>query len=179
MATLIFDNSVPAGAHDQIRDAFDTAKAWATKVNKDFLKWNADNASLPRFNQLVNTYLGSRTDARYTAFDSSVRRIKNYLDGTENLIISFNGSPDEEKTYAYTSFNSGKLTLCRKFFSAPATGTDSAPGTILHELTHLLQNTDDHEYGKTKTKALASQSPHLAMRNADNFEYFCEDYCSN
>ncbi len=70
MATLIFDNSVPADKHDQIRDAFDTAKAWAAKVNKDFLIWNADNASLPRFHRLVNTYLGSRTDARYTAFDS-------------------------------------------------------------------------------------------------------------
>lgn len=67
--------------------------------------------------------------------------------------------------------------VCRAFWSAPMTGTDSKAGTLVHEMSHfnVVAGTDDHAYGQTNAKALALQDPALALDNADNHEYFAEN----
>lgn len=71
----------------------------------------------------------------------------------------------------------GYVTLCSLFWSAPATGTDSKAGTLIHESSHFTKNggTDDIAYGQTKAKALAKSSPAQAINNADSHEYFAEN----
>jgi peptidyl-Lys metalloendopeptidase len=67
--------------------------------------------------------------------------------------------------------------LCKAFWSAPVSGTDSRGGTIIHELSHFnaVAGTDDFAYGQTNAKALAISNPAKALDNADNHEYFAEN----
>jgi hypothetical protein len=60
-------------------------------------------------------------------------------------------------------------------------GLDSVGGTLVHELSHNLCETEDHEapngkscYGSANCLALAAQMSSRAWYNADNIEYFCE-----
>lgn len=80
--------------------------------------------------------------------------------------------------YAYVYPNSPYVVyLCKAFWSAPLTGTDSKGGTIIHELSHFtaVAGTDDHVYGQSGAKSLAISSPSQALSNADNHEYFAEN----
>jgi peptidyl-Lys metalloendopeptidase len=70
-----------------------------------------------------------------------------------------------------------KIYLCRVFWQAPLSGTDSKAGTLIHEMSHfdVVAGTDDVVYGQTGAKALAIDDPNLAITNADSHEYFAEN----
>lgn len=70
-----------------------------------------------------------------------------------------------------------KIYVCRAFWSAPMTGTDSKAGTLIHEMSHfnVVAGTDDWAYGQTDAKNLAKTNPTKALDNADNHEYFAEN----
>ena len=57
------------------------------------------------------------------------------------------------------------------------TGTDSKGGTLVHEMSHFnaVAATDDHAYGQSAAKSLATSNPTRALDNADNHEYFAEN----
>ena len=67
--------------------------------------------------------------------------------------------------------------LCRVFWQAPATGTDSKAGTLIHEMSHfnVTAGTDDWAYGQSAAKSLAISDPAKARNNADSHEYFAEN----
>jgi len=67
--------------------------------------------------------------------------------------------------------------VCNAFWTAPATGTDSKAGTLVHEMSHfnVVAATDDHVYGQTSCRGLATSQPNLAVQNADSHEYFAEN----
>jgi peptidyl-Lys metalloendopeptidase len=67
--------------------------------------------------------------------------------------------------------------VCKAFWTAPLTGTDSRGGTLLHELSHfdVVAATDDHVYGQQGAAELARTDPARAVRNADSHEYFGEN----
>ena len=73
-----------------------------------------------------------------------------------------------------------KINLGLAFFNAPATGQDSKLGAIIHEVTHffLTGNTDDVRYGRDDCLKLAVDDPDSALKNADSYEYFIEDWLS-
>lgn len=52
---------------------------------------------------------------------------------------------------------------------------DNPLGVLLHELSHIFCRTQDHQYGKSGCRALATNSPNLAANNADNHEYYAEE----
>jgi peptidyl-Lys metalloendopeptidase len=70
-----------------------------------------------------------------------------------------------------------KIYVCRAFWNAPMTGTDSKAGTLVHEMSHfnVVAGTDDHAYGQSAAKNLALSNPSLALDNADSHEYFAEN----
>jgi peptidyl-Lys metalloendopeptidase len=70
-----------------------------------------------------------------------------------------------------------KIYVCNAFWSAPMTGTDSKAGTLVHEMSHfnVVAATDDHAYGQSSCKSLASSNPTRALDNADSHEYFAEN----
>jgi peptidyl-Lys metalloendopeptidase len=80
--------------------------------------------------------------------------------------------------YAYVYPNDPyKIYLCKAFWTAPAKGTDSKAGTLVHEMSHftVVGGTDDYAYGQAAAKALAISDPLKAIANADSHEYFAEN----
>jgi peptidyl-Lys metalloendopeptidase len=69
-----------------------------------------------------------------------------------------------------------EIHLCKAFWNAAMTGTDSKGGTLIHETSHfdVVANTDDVVYGQTACRGLADTQPQNAIRNADSHEYFAE-----
>lgn len=81
--------------------------------------------------------------------------------------------------------------LCKLFFQKQShtgqarmklRGYDSVGGTLVHELSHNLCDTDDHEmpgggsaYGTADCLVLRARRQWRAWYNADNIEYFCEE----
>lgn len=67
--------------------------------------------------------------------------------------------------------------VCKAFWTAPLTGTDSRAGTLLHEMSHftVVAGTDDWAYGQAAAGALAGSAPARAVENADSHEYFGEN----
>lgn len=88
-----------------------------------------------------------------------------------------------DKPFAYAYPGSSWIGFCQRFFDAHHEGIDSQPGVVVHEMSHLSSGTDDVQmasgdtaYGVTAARQLARESPKLAARNADSFEYFVETY---
>jgi peptidyl-Lys metalloendopeptidase len=71
-----------------------------------------------------------------------------------------------------------QIYVCYYFFHAPNMGRDSAAGTLVHEMSHFnnVAGTDDYVYGAANAQQLAATNPRLAIKNADNYEYFAEDH---
>ncbi|WP_229425209.1 M35 family metallo-endopeptidase [Massilia sp. Se16.2.3] len=67
--------------------------------------------------------------------------------------------------------------VCKAFWSAALTGTDSKGGTLLHEMSHFdaVAGTDDHVYGQSGAAEMARTAPERAVNNADSHEYFGEN----
>jgi peptidyl-Lys metalloendopeptidase len=67
--------------------------------------------------------------------------------------------------------------VCKAFWSAPMTGTDSKGGTLVHEMSHfnVVASTDDWVYGQSGAASLAISNPSQAIDNADSHEYFGEN----
>ena len=74
--------------------------------------------------------------------------------------------------FAYTHKGDTTVWMCGAFWTAPANGTDSKAGTVVHEHSHCDADTDDLTYGQAGAKGLATGKPDQAVRNADNYEYF-------
>lgn len=84
----------------------------------------------------------------------------------------------KQNYYAYVYPNEPyTIYLCKVFWQAPATGTDSKAGTLIHEMSHfnVVASTDDWAYGQTNAKSLAISDPNKAIDNADSHEYFAEN----
>ena len=80
--------------------------------------------------------------------------------------------------YAYVYSNQPyKIYVCKAFWSAPMTGTDSKAGTLIHEMSHftVVAGTADNAYGQTAAASLALTDVQKALANADNHEYFAEN----
>lgn len=84
-----------------------------------------------------------------------------------------------KKTYYAYVYPSQPYTIhvCKAFWSAPMTGTDSKGGTLVHEMSHfnVVAGTDDWVYGQSGAASLAISNPSQAIDNADSHEYFGEN----
>jgi len=70
------------------------------------------------------------------------------------------------------------ISLCTLFWTAPSGlfELNSRAGVLIHESTHFLDigPTSDLQYGEDDARTLAKKNPKKAIKNADNYEYFCE-----
>ncbi|KAJ7910737.1 peptidyl-Lys metalloendopeptidase [Mycena leptocephala] len=85
--------------------------------------------------------------------------------------------PDQVIAYVYPD-NFGTIHICGGFWLLQATGTDSQGGTLVHEASHWsnIASTNDYAYGHVAAVELAQVEPNEAIANADNYEYFAENY---
>lgn len=120
------------------------------------------------------TWFGSYTSSRYATGKSHFNNISSAL-STQTVTINCGC---KKSYYAYVYPNDPyRIYVCRAFWSAPNTGTDSRAGTLIHETSHftVVAGTDDHVYGTSAAKSLAISNPDQALDNADNHEYFGEN----
>ncbi len=140
-----------------------------TMANDSVAYLNTGSAG-PRY----TTWFGDYTSSRYNTVASNFDKIKDAIDTKP---LTFDCSCNQNYfAYVYPS-QPYKVYLCKAFWSARETGTDSRAGTIIHELSHfnVVAGTDDLAYGQTNAKNLALSNPSKAIQNADSHEYFAEN----
>jgi peptidyl-Lys metalloendopeptidase len=150
---------------------------------------NAQNYSTESYNFLVGlptasratdaryvTWFGAYTSSRYSTVQSHYNSLKNAFSG-QTFQLDCDCASDNS-LYAFVYANQPyHVHLCGAFFAAPATGTDSKAGTLVHETSHftVVAGTNDNAYGQTACKKLATKNPAKAIDNADSHEYFAEN----
>jgi len=120
------------------------------------------------------TWFGALDAARGAKVTSNFTAIK---DAFDNKPVKIDCDCDEPYfAYVYPA-RPYTVWVCRAFWAAAVTGTDSRGGTLLHELSHfdVVAATDDHVYGQAGAAELARSAPERAINNADSHEYFGEN----
>ena len=147
-----------------------TARAAAANYSQDSWSYLASGLTGPRY----TTWFGTYTSSRYGTVRDNFAAIDNALD-TKSM--NFNCGC-KQNYYAYVYPNQPyNIYVCRVFWQAPTTGTDSKAGTIIHEVSHFnaVAGTDDIVYGQSGARSLATSDPNKAIQNADSHEYFAEN----
>lgn len=150
-----------------VTSAHNNAKTYAT---------NAENYlfGISSGTRRYTEWFGAFTTSRFNTVKAHFTSISDAMD-TAPVVYDCGCT---QNYYAYVYPNQPyKIYLCRVFWSAPLTGTDSKAGTIIHEMSHfdIVANTDDVVYGQTAARNLAITNPDNAIRNADSHEYFAEN----
>ncbi|WP_133478047.1 M35 family metallo-endopeptidase [Cognatilysobacter segetis] len=122
------------------------------------------------------TWFGSYTSSRYSTARQHFVNIDSAMDQNAGQVTINCGCNQSYYAYVYPT-RPYEIFVCKAFWSAPLTGTDSKGGTLIHEMSHfnVTAGTDDHVYGQTGAKNLAASNPDQALDNADNHEYFAEN----
>jgi len=148
-----------------------TARTDASNYAANALSYLTAGTQGPRF----TTWFGVYNSSRYNTVKSHFTTIKSAMDTAS---VTFDCGCKKKNVYAYVYANQPyKIYLCGVFWTAPATGTDSKAGTLIHEMSHftVVAGTDDWAYGQTAAKNLAISNPSQAVDNADSHEYFAEN----
>jgi peptidyl-Lys metalloendopeptidase len=167
LAAVSFSGRCSATQQSTLQSAHSAAK---TMANGSVTYLNGTPGSKPRY----TTWFGAYSSAGWNEVKGHFVNIKDALD---NKSIVYDCSC-KKSYYAYVyPTQPYKVYLCRAFWTAPLTGTDSKGGTIIHELSHfnVVAGTDDLAYGQTAAKQLALSNPAQARMNADSHEYFAEN----
>lgn len=120
------------------------------------------------------TWFGAYNSSRYSTVKSHYQSLNSAL---TNQTFTFDcGCKKQYYAYVYPN-RPYEVFLCRVFWNAPLTGTDSKAGTVVHETSHftVVASTDDWAYGQSACKSLAISSPAKAIDNADSHEYYAEN----
>ncbi len=122
------------------------------------------------------SWFGAYTSARYGNARQHFVAIDTAMDQSSGQVTINCGCNQSYYAYVYPT-RPYEIFVCRAFWSAPNTGTDSKAGTLIHEMSHfnVVAGTDDWAYGQTAARNLASSDPAKAVDNADNHEYFAEN----
>jgi peptidyl-Lys metalloendopeptidase len=131
---------------------------------------------------MARTTMGTRYTKWFGAVNSSrVSTIKSHFAAIKSTLatkpINVNcGCTDSSYAYVYPS-QPYTIYVCKAFWNAPLTGTDSKAGTLIHETSHftVVAGTDDWAYGQSAAASLAISNPSRAIDNADSHEYFSEN----
>jgi peptidyl-Lys metalloendopeptidase len=119
-------------------------------------------------------WFGTVSSTRVSTVRSHFANIKSTL-ATKPINVNC-GCTDTSYAYVYPS-QPYTIYVCKAFWSAPLTGTDSKAGTLIHETSHftVVAGTDDWAYGQSAAASLAISNPTNAVDNADSHEYFSEN----
>jgi len=119
------------------------------------------------------TWFGAYTSSRYSGVTSDYSNI--YSAMSTKAFVFYCDCTDSSYAFVYAN-QPYKVHLCGAFWSAPATGTDSKAGTLIHETSHftVVAGTQDYQYGQSACRSLAISNPSQAVHNADSHEYFAE-----
>ncbi|MFD0738350.1 M35 family metallo-endopeptidase [Lysobacter koreensis] len=122
------------------------------------------------------TWFGGYTSQRYSTASQHFVSIDGAMDQSGGQITINCGCNQSAYAYVYPT-RPYEIFVCRAFWTAPLTGTDSKAGTLIHEMSHfnVVAGTDDVVYGQAGARQLAISDPAAALNNADSHEYFAEN----
>jgi peptidyl-Lys metalloendopeptidase len=152
------------------QSALSAARTQAKAYAANAASYLGANNQGPRY----TTWFGVFASTRYNTVTSHFNAISSAM---QNAGIVFDCS-SKRNVYAYVYPNDPyKIYLGRVYWTAPAAGTDSQAGTLIHEISHFtnVAGTDDVVYGQAGAKSLAISNPDAAITNADSHEYFAEN----
>ena len=155
---------------EQLATAMDAGKAMAVDAHNYLVAGAGDKQYGPRY----GTWFGARDTGRAATVSKNFVAIR---DAFENKPVKIDcGCNEDYFAYVYPS-QPYAIYVCKAFWAAPVTGTDSRGGTLVHELSHfdVVAATDDHVYGQQGAAELARTDPARAVNNADSHEYFGEN----
>ena len=163
-------NSFNACTVDQqtlIAQARTQATTYATE-SKNYLHGHSSGT------QRYVEWFGAFTTSRYNTVTTHFDKISEAFNSAG---ITFD-CKCKQPYYAYVYPNQPyNIYLCKVFWQAPLSGTDSKAGTLIHEMSHfdVVAGTDDVVYGQAGARELADTDPNAAITNADSHEYFAEN----
>lgn len=130
-------------------------------------------SAVPSTDTAYRTWFGAYTSSRYSTVQSHYNNI--YSAFVNQRFTFYCDCTDSSYAYVYAN-QPYRVHLCGAFWNAPALGTDSKAGTLVHETSHftVVAGTQDYAYGQTACKSLATSNPTRAVANADSHEYFAE-----
>lgn len=169
MAASISYTGCSSSQQSAIATAVPNGATYATNA------YNYLNNTTPSGTARYTTWFGKYSSTNWSKVKTHYSNIKSTL---SSKALSFDCTCTEADTYAYVYPDQPYgYHLCGAFWSAPATGTDSKAGTLVHESSHFTVNggTQDYAYGQTAAKSLAKKTPSKAVMNADSHEYFAEN----
>ena len=122
------------------------------------------------------TWFGAYTSARFSTMQQHFVAIDNALDQNAGQVTIDCTCNQSYYAFVYPD-KPYQIHVCKAFWTAPLTGTDSKAGTLIHETSHfnVVASTNDWVYGQTNAKSLAISNPTNAVDNADNHEYLAEN----
>ena len=166
-AGLSFSGACTSTEQSSISSAMSSARTYANNASTYL---NGISSGTTRYTTWFGAYSSTNLNTARTHFTN----IKNAL--ANAAVVVDCSCNDSYFAYVYPA-SPYKIYVCNAFWSAPSTGTDSKAGTLVHEMSHfnVVAATDDHAYGQSAAKSLATSSPTRALDNADNHEYFAEN----
>ena len=123
---------------------------------------------------LYEMWFGPYDDTRSGKVAQNYGAIAHYLQTTPVIYDTEDFKSCEPDDSAWTRKGSNTVRLCKGFWEEGAQNVDSQWGTLIHEWTHAVCGTEDHEYGTRATRILATNDPVWAVENAENHQYFAE-----
>jgi peptidyl-Lys metalloendopeptidase len=156
------------------QSALVTARGNADTISADAISYLASHTSSSA-GARYTTWFGARDSGRYATVQGHYNSIDPVF---KNAAITFDCKCKQKNTYAFVYPDRPyEIHLCGAFWTAPAMGTDSKAGTLVHETSHftVVAGTDDWAYGQSACKSLALSDPVKAVDNADTHEYFAEN----
>ncbi|MFC5479810.1 M35 family metallo-endopeptidase [Massilia suwonensis] len=158
--------SCTASQQTTIASAISAAKT----MSNGSVSYMAQTTMGPRYTK----WFGTVTSSRQSTVKSHFTAIKDAFDN-KNVVVDC-GCNQNYYAYVYPT-QPYRIYVCKAFWSAPMTGTDSKGGTLVHEMSHfnVVAGTDDHVYGQSGAASLAISNPTQAVDNADSHEYFAEN----
>ena len=132
-------------------------------------------SATPSATARFTTWFGAFSTANWNTVKAHYTNIRSVYN-TQPIVFDCGCTKKTTFAYVYPS-QPYKIYLCGAFWSAPATGTDSKAGTLVHETSHftVVAGTQDYAYGQAAAKSLALSNPAQAILNADSHEYFAEN----
>jgi len=171
---LIFINFDNSYQEHQAREAYNRIDRLVSVAHSALIRIRYSEAEQERFRRWFGDYSQQNKN--------TVWRIINAIHGAlrKDIRLIKGGAACEPDDYAYVQGDqigqTVNIYLCPMFFAAGINGRDTTVGTVIHELSHKLGRTQDHEYGNIACRALALFRPEQARNNADSYLYYCESF---
>jgi peptidyl-Lys metalloendopeptidase len=165
--TLTFAGRCSSTQQTAIRTSITDATAYATESD-GYLAANVSGTAR------YTAWFGTFSTAAHSQMKGQFANIRNAFE-TKPITVDCSC---KKTAYAYVYPSQPyKIWVCKAFWTAPALGTDSKAGTMIHEMSHftVVAGTNDFVYGQSAALNLAATNPTNARKNADNHEYFAEN----